>query len=285
MRNEEMMFSLILEVAKKLDGLKAVALNGSRANQNVPKDAFQDYDIVYFIKDQKMEKLINHQEWLKAFGELLIRQTPATGQLLPCDMNGKFTFLMLFADGNRIDLCLCPLSKINDWVKEDSIGKILYDPHQLLPTDLLTDDQIYWCKEPTETHFQECCNEFWWVSTYVVKGICRKEFLYASDHFYQVCYQELLRLISWQIAEEQHYQVNFGKNYKYLFNYLTQEQQQTLSDLLDFTSLEKLAKNLMQMQQLFHQQAQHYSQEKNFAYQLLEGQNVLNYTKALLTNH
>lgn len=47
MRNEKERFDLILGVAERDERIRAVYINGSRTNPNVPKDMFQDYDIVY----------------------------------------------------------------------------------------------------------------------------------------------------------------------------------------------------------------------------------------------
>ena len=46
MRNEEQMYALFMEIARADDRIRAVYMNGSRTNPNVPKDIFQDYDIV-----------------------------------------------------------------------------------------------------------------------------------------------------------------------------------------------------------------------------------------------
>ena len=45
MRTEPAMLDLILQIAKKLQ-VDAVALSGSRTNQKVQTDEFQDYDLV-----------------------------------------------------------------------------------------------------------------------------------------------------------------------------------------------------------------------------------------------
>lgn len=37
--------------SKKDDRIRAVFLNGSRANKNVPTDIYQDYDIVYVVTE------------------------------------------------------------------------------------------------------------------------------------------------------------------------------------------------------------------------------------------
>ena len=45
MRTDQEILELILETAKKLQ-VDAVALSGSRTNQKVQTDEFQDYDLV-----------------------------------------------------------------------------------------------------------------------------------------------------------------------------------------------------------------------------------------------
>lgn len=46
MRTEAEMYRLILEKARADERIRAVYMNGSRTNPNVPKDIFQDYDVV-----------------------------------------------------------------------------------------------------------------------------------------------------------------------------------------------------------------------------------------------
>ena len=51
MRSESEMFDLILGTARDDERIRAVMMNGSRANPNAPKDFFQDYHIGYFVPD------------------------------------------------------------------------------------------------------------------------------------------------------------------------------------------------------------------------------------------
>lgn len=51
MRTEEEMYEFILNIAKRDERIRAVYMNGSRTNENVPKDIFQDYDVVYVVTD------------------------------------------------------------------------------------------------------------------------------------------------------------------------------------------------------------------------------------------
>ena len=69
MRAENEMYDLILKIAKNDSRIKAVYMNGSRTNENVPKDMFQDYDIVYVVED--IRSFIEDKDWINLFGEIL----------------------------------------------------------------------------------------------------------------------------------------------------------------------------------------------------------------------
>lgn len=50
-----------------------------------------------------------------------------------------------------------------------------------------TDDFYhYHVRKPSAREYDDCCNEFWNVTPYVIKGLCRKEILFAIDHFNQI---------------------------------------------------------------------------------------------------
>ena len=51
MRTTEEMLELIVNVAKEDPDIRAVLMSGSRANKDCPVDQYQDFDIVYFVKD------------------------------------------------------------------------------------------------------------------------------------------------------------------------------------------------------------------------------------------
>lgn len=267
MRTEAEMYPLILKVAKSLTQVKAVALSGSRVNPDVPKDCFQDYDIVYVVDDK--ESLLKDRKWLGDFGERLIMQTPEEMTLFPAELGERFTFLMLFKDGNRIDLTLCPISAIATWLKDEP-------KHLLKQVEPIT-KAAFRTEMPTEAEFKDCCTEFWWVSTYVVKGLCRKELTYASDHLYENCQKELLRLLSWQVVSRLGPK-SIGKNDKYLFKYLPAEAVH-FAKLRDFTSATACWQALLETQKYFHKQAMIFSIETGFYYDKDMAIAIQNYTK------
>ena len=169
MRTDQEMLELILGTAKKLQ-VDAVALSGSRTDTKAPKDEFQDYDVVYVVDD--LDNLTSDLAWLDQFGTRIIEQHNILGN--------RRLYLMLFEDGNRIDLTLCPKDHINEWVDSEAGFTVLEDKKGIFET-YSPSPQRYWTAPASATDFDKSCNEFWWVSAYVVKGICRKQVIYSTD--------------------------------------------------------------------------------------------------------
>ena len=169
MRTDQEILELILETAKKLQ-VDAVALSGSRTDTKAPKDEFQDYDVVYVVDD--LDTLTNDLSWLDQFGKRVIEQEVTLGH--------RRLYLMLFEDGKSIDLTLCPKEHINEWVASEADYTVLVDEKDLFES-YSPSPQRFWTSPASETDFEKTCNEFWWVSAYVVKGIYRKQVIYATD--------------------------------------------------------------------------------------------------------
>ena len=169
MRTEPEMLDLILQTAKSLK-VQAVAMSGSRTDTKAPKDEFQDYDVVYVVDD--LDNLTRDPSWLDQFGKRIIEQEVILGH--------RRLYLLLFEDGNRIDLTLCPKVHIKEWVDSEADYIVLKDEKGLFES-YTTSPEHYWTSSASETDFEKNCNEFWWVSAYVVKGICRKQVIYATD--------------------------------------------------------------------------------------------------------
>jgi len=272
MRTDQEMLELILGTAKKLQ-VDAVALSGSRTDTKAPKDEFQDYDVVYVVDD--LDNLTSDLAWLDQFGTRIIEQHNILGS--------RRLYLMLFEDGNRIDLTLCPKDHIQEWVESEADFTVLEDPKGLFVPHSPSPER-FWTSPASETDFEKSCNEFWWVSAYVVKGICRKQVIYAMDHLYGICQQELLKVLAWQVASDRG-PVDIGKNYKYLFNYLPFDKEKEFSNLLDFASLDKITQTLFATMQLFHQEAQSLAYKMGFDYDKEVAEKMMRYAEENLLNH
>lgn len=272
MRTETEILNLLLQVAKTLK-VEAVALSGSRAEGQAPKDEFQDYDVVYVVDD--LDTLTRDLAWLHQFGTRNIEQHNILGN--------RRLYLMFFEDGNRIDLTLCPKEHINEWVASEADYTVLVDEKGLFES-YSPRPQRFWTSPASETDYEKTCNEFWWVSAYVVKGICRNQVGYATDHLYGICQQELLKILAWQVTRDRGV-VDIGKNYKYLFQYLPTEKEKEFSALLDFSSLDKITQSLLATMEFFHQEAQYLAQKLGFKYEKEVAEKMMRYAKEKLLNH
>ena len=84
MRTTEEMLELILNIAKEDDNIRAVLMSGSRANPDCPKDKYQDFDVVYFVKD--VTPYWDNMTWIEEkFGKPAIVQKPESMQLIAPD--------------------------------------------------------------------------------------------------------------------------------------------------------------------------------------------------------
>ncbi len=219
MRSEREMMNTFVDFARNDNRIRLVTLEGSRTNKNISRDTFQDYDISYFVTD--MDSFKRNDKWLDIFGKRLMMQKPEDMELFPPELGNWFSYLMLFEDGNKLDLTLIPINEVDDYfLNSDGLVEVLLDKDSLVRNDVIPSDRKYWIKKPTAREFDDCCNEFWWVSTYVVKGLARKEILFAIDHLNEIARPNLLRMMSWEIGLEKGFSFSVGKNYKFINQYL-----------------------------------------------------------------
>ena len=272
MRTDTEMMNLILQIADTLE-VEAIALSGSRTNPQAPKDEFQDYDVVYIVEN--LNDLLSDLSWLDQFGMRLIEQHNVLGH--------RRLYLMLFEDGNRIDLTLCPKEYTQEWVDSEANFEVIKDDKGLFEA-YQPNSKRYWTAPPTEEEFAASCNEFWWVSAYVVKAIRRNQLIYATDHLYGICQQELLKVLAWQVTSDKG-AVDIGKNYEYLFQYLPAGQEKEFSALLDLSSFDKITQSLFDTMGLFNREAQILAQKMGFTYDKEVAEKMTSYAKEKLSNH
>jgi aminoglycoside 6-adenylyltransferase len=220
MRSEQEILDLILDTARGDERIRAVIMNGSRANPNARRDPFQDFDIVYLVAD--VTPFRYNFEWIKRFGELMILQMPEAMQDPSPNQHGSFSYLMQFTDGNRIDLGIFPLEKLNQMVG-DSLTIILIDKDGRIEPAAPPNDSDYLPQPPTAKAFADCSNEFWWVCPYVAKGLWREEILYAKyclDHYVR---DQLMKMLVWYAGMRTQFSQTPGKSGKYLQGQLEPE--------------------------------------------------------------
>lgn len=256
---------LFMDFASNDERIRLVTLEGSRTNKNIPRDAYQDYDISYFVTE--MDRFKQDDRWLDVFGKRLMMQKPEDMELFPPELGNWFSYLLLFEDGNKLDLTLIPVEEVQDYfANSDGLVQVLLDKDARVPQEVIANDSRYWVKKPTAREFDDCCNEFWMVSTYVVKGLARKEILFAIDHLHEVARPNLLRMMAWQIGAEQGYTFSVGKNYKFIDRYLPTEDWEALLSTYAQNGYGEMWQSLFACQELFRTYSKAVADSLGYAY-------------------
>ncbi|OSM14070.1 aminoglycoside adenylyltransferase [Bacillus toyonensis] len=277
MRTEKEMLDLIINTAKEDERIRAVIMNGSRVNPNVKRDCFQDYDIMYVVKD--MQSFTSNHNWIHRFGEIMIVQMPEEMSLLPADEDGKFPYLMQFIDGNRIDLTLVPAELIHTFVGQDSLSKLLLDKDNCLEEFPPASDKDYLVKKPTEKEFLDCCNEFWWCSTNVGKGLWREELSYAKGMLEGPMRDMLVVMLEWHIGMKTKFTANAGKFGKYFEQYVEKDVWEQFKRTFSNAEYENIWDSFFIMGDLFRKVANEIANTYEYQYPQDDDNKVTSYLK------
>jgi aminoglycoside 6-adenylyltransferase len=220
MRSEQEMLELIVSTAQNDDRIRAVIMGGSRANPQARRDIFQDFDIAYLVTD--IDSFRDDHTWIDRFGEIMILQMPeAMGDPPPVN-DGRFSYLMQFTDGNRIDLTLFPVARLRQF-KWESLSLLLLDKDGVVEPFPAPGEGDYLPSPPTAKAFLDCCNEFWWVCPYVAKGLWREEIIYAKYMFDRVVREQLMKMLTWHVGVKTRFTRSPGAAGKRLKQYLEPE--------------------------------------------------------------
>ncbi|EEM72229.1 aminoglycoside adenylyltransferase [Bacillus cereus] len=277
MRTEKEMIDLIMNTAKEDERIRAVIMNGSRVNPNVKKDCFQDFDIIYAVKD--IRSFTSNHNWIHRFGEIMIVQMPEEMSLIPADEDGKFPYLMQFMDGNRIDLTLAPVELINNFVRQDSLSKLLLDKDNCMEGFPPASDKDYLIKKPTEKEFLDCCNEFWWCSTNVAKGLWREELSYVKGMLDGPVRDMLIVMLEWHIGMKTDFIVNAGKFGKHFEKYIEKDMWVQFKRTFSNAEYENIWESFFVMGNLFREVANEIANAYGYPYPQGDDDRVTRYLK------
>ena len=231
MRSEREMLDLILTVARGDERVRAVWLNGSRTNPNAAEDPWRDYDVVFAVTETTSFR--NDPDWACRFGTPAIVQEPdymdaVRGDAI--DLDQRYAWLMLFRDGNRIDLTVLRLDAALEQYGTDSLTRPLLDKDGILPPIPASSDRSYWIQAPTAEEYDACVNEFWWCLNNTAKGLRRHQLPYAMWMTYSVIHPQLVRMCEWYIGAQHGFALSTGSHGKYFEKYMAPEEYRDFCD-------------------------------------------------------
>lgn len=274
MRTEAEMMDLIMNKAIEDDRIRAVTMDGSRANKNAVHDQYSDFDIVYYVRD--VREFTKDKSWINYFGDILIVQYPEDWYKKPYDYDSRdtFAYLIQFADGNRIDLTIIDIRNIEGEKDNDEPRIILLnkdDFKELLPVD---NERAFYIKPPKEMEFYNTCNEFRWLSLYIAKGLCREEFYYAR-YVYDVLLMEMfMKMLNFKIGIEYDFSVTTGHYNKYLKRFLSSDEMKRVQGLFPSGKYEDMWDKLFLIYDYFHELEVMVAVHFNFPYDSMETKRV-----------
>lgn len=277
MRAENEIYDLILDIAKKDVRIKAVYMNGSRTNENVQGDIFQDYDIVYVVESTR--SFIEDKDWIRHFGEILYMQYPDENPYYPSDKENSYGWLMQFTDGIRIDLTVQSVNYALQHIQDDKLCKILLDKENILPEIEPATDCQYWVKKPAKEQYLAVCNEFWWCTNNIAKGLWREEIPYVQDMTNCYVRNQLITMLNWKVGILTGWSVSTGKSSKYLYKWLPEmEWKMFLSTYFDCNA-EHAWQSVFDMCKLFENEAQYVGEKLGWEYNEREGKAAWSFLK------
>ena len=279
MRTEKEIFDLIINVAKKDDRIRAVYLNGSRANPNVTKDIFQDYDIVYVVTETT--SFIADKDWINQFGEIQFMQYPDEHPDYPSDKENLYGWLMQFTDGNRIDLHVESIDHAKANILSDSLCKFLLDKDKCLPDSPESSDKNYWVAKPSKAQFVCTCTEFLWCLNNIAKGLWREEIPYVQDMLNYVVRKQLEKMLSWKIGVITDYSVSVGKSAKYMYKWLSPQEWNTYLQTYCGADITDIWESTEKMCALFKETAVWVSEALGYQFNYEEAENCMKFLLAV----
>lgn len=271
MRSEKEMMDLILGIAEKDRRIRGVYMNGSRTNPNVPCDVFQDYDVVYVVKET--DSFIRDRHWIEQFGEILYMQLPDEFPDEDSFPEKCYGWLVQFEDGVRLDLHVETLETTLENDFPDSLTVVLLDKDGCFRKLPESNDSGYWVKKPDQAEYAHTCNEFWWCLNNVAKGLWRNEMPYVQDMVNFHVRKQLEKMLSWKAGLLADFRVSVGKSGKYLYRWLKKEEWERYLSTWFSNDREEAWKAVLGMCDLFEETAKYVGEGLGCVYNETEGKN------------
>lgn len=277
-RTESEMFELIRRFVELDDRIRVAIVNGSRANPNVQRDIFQDYDIACFVTEVKPYLLESNV--VPYFGETIIVEQPNFGPWPPDDADGSYhNYNMQFLDGNRIDLTFYSMEKLDEH-SSDSLSKVLVDKDELCSHIPPANESSYFIQEPTEEKYIGCCNAFFFaISSHIPKSIWRKQLPLVKSYLEGWLRVPVQLMLSWEIGNKTGFDKSLGAGGKYLEEYLEPNKWDKYLSTYVGSDYDDIWDSIFVFYDLFVESAGYIANEYNFSFPKDNAQSVFSFLK------
>ena len=227
MRSDKEMMDLIISTAKNDPRVLAAYLKGSRANPAAPRDVYQDFDVMYVVRETG--SFLEDPSWLSVFGTVLLKQEQdedfGYGDRfgIRSRYEESYSWLLIFDDGSRIDIGVETPACLAQGRNRNKLFLPLLDKTGCLPQLPAPSDRDYHVQPPAPGQFQGCCNEFFWSLCDVCKGIQRDELPFAMTTYHTRTRIMLEQMLVWYVGCRTGFSLSCGKLNKYLKKHLPED--------------------------------------------------------------
>ncbi|MGH2614773.1 MAG: aminoglycoside 6-adenylyltransferase [Thermomicrobiales bacterium] len=210
--DEQDVITRIVRWASVAEAVRAVALDGSRANPRASLDSLSDYDIMLIVADN--DWIADGEDWVGGFGVPLLRAQDRGLQ----DGIETLSCMVLYDEGAKIDYSVWPVAlaerigETGTLPPDLDLGyRVLLDKDGVTANWPLPTQTAYRPTKPSAQEYQALIEEVWWVATYVAKYLWREELLTAKVILdYELKYLLLRTLLDWRIASGRQWSVASG---------------------------------------------------------------------------
>jgi len=224
-QNQNVIDRLVQWAESKAD-IRAMLLTNSRTDPYATVDAFSDYDVILVITD--FRQYLENEDWLEDFNRVL------TVYRDPVRLNyglETFTRVTQYDNGTKIDYTIWPVDLLRRVTEEPELPAYLDAGYTVLADkDNLTGQlkpptfKAYIPAIPKKKEYQTLVEEFFLMTFYVAKHICRDDLMplkYCLD--YVIKQEKLLRMLEWRIELDHNWSVKPGAYGKGLKQYISPE--------------------------------------------------------------
>ncbi|MDP7144549.1 MAG: aminoglycoside 6-adenylyltransferase [Pseudomonadales bacterium] len=281
-RTEKEMLALIIGFANVDDRVRTVLMNGSRANPNVVKDPFQDYDVANFVTD--VEPFRDEAYVLPHFGEAIVVEQPLIGPWPPADADGSYhNYNMQLVDGNRIDLSFFHVDTLNDRLT-DSLTEVLLDKDGVIPSLPPANESSYFITEPTRQLYDGCCTGFFFaLGSHIPKTIWRKNLPLLKFHTEAWLRESVVMMLGWEIGIRTGWEKSLGSKGKYLERHLAPDVWNEYKSTYVDSDYDRLWESLFLFYRIFKKSAEFVAERRGFYFPQEKAANVLAFLEHVRT--
>lgn len=231
--NASQVLDRIVGWARDNDLIRAVILEGSRANPSSVVDAFSDYDVAFVVSDRT--PFVQSDAWQAWYGERMV----SWGDNVADAGIERTMRLVLYADGTRIDYCIWTPEALTT-IKErgrlpailDTGYRVLFDKDGITGGLRSATTAVHIPRKPDEATFLEYVDDFWIDAAYVAKNLCRDQLLptkYGLNTM--IGHGHLRRLFDWRMEIEHDWKLPAGRHGRSLRNFTPESYWRRLESL------------------------------------------------------